>query len=276
VQQCEGPRTQPTNLVAASAGRDALHAALAAADAGVDAEALLQALTDIILREPLWCRLRAAQRLDRLDIEGVLPLYQQLVARGEPIPRPELAGPCLPAQPPPPADDGPADDGPPPQLPVDPAEQQEAVRRFLVATSAKDCSVMIAIRRTSQVCPLHSFFSSHPTRAAQRDALPPAPAAGRTCARQWSCLAAAGGAPPGLGVLTHPSSQYSPPEASRVRNTALRHKRHNQRNLSDLRGSLPSTQPCSMIPHRDSGLGAVWPLGGPCSWQQLLTLHLHA
>jgi hypothetical protein len=172
VQQFEGPRTQPTTLVAASAGRDALHAALAAADAGVDAEALLQALTDIILREPLWCRLRAAQRLDRLDIEGVLPLYQQLVARGEPIPRPELAGPCLPEQPPPPADDG-----PPPQLPVDPAEQQEAVRRFLVAMSAKDCSVMIAIRRTSQVCPLHSLFFSHP-RTAQRSAtplLPPLP-----------------------------------------------------------------------------------------------------
>lgn len=215
---------QTHQLVAASAGRDALHAALAEADAGMDAEALLQTLTDIILREPLWCRLRAAQRVDRLDIEGVLPLYQQLVARGEPIPRPELAGPCLPAQLPPPADDG-----PPPQLPADPAEQQEAVRRFLVAMCAKDCSVMIAMRRTSQVvCPLHSLFSSHPARAAQRDALPPVPAAVRKCARHWSCVAAASGAPPGLGVPTRPSTQYSLPEACRARNTALRRICHNQ------------------------------------------------
>jgi hypothetical protein len=42
---------------------------------------------------------------------------------------------------------------PPPPLPSAAAEQQEAVRRFLVATTAKDCSVMIAMRRTSQVPP---------------------------------------------------------------------------------------------------------------------------
>lgn len=158
----------------------------------MDADTLLQALANVILREPLWGRLRAAQRLDRLDIEGVLPLYQQLVARGEPIPRPELAGPCLPAQPPP------VDGGcTPPQLPVAPAEQQEAVRRFLVATCAKDCSVMIAMRHTSQVVtplPVYDIALVSPPRS--RRARPPAPAdVGRCavsvklpCGRWWGNL----------------------------------------------------------------------------------------
>jgi hypothetical protein len=48
----------------------------------------------VVLREPLWRRLRAAQQLDALDIEGIYPLYQQLV-RAAPVNSKTLLKPLL-------------------------------------------------------------------------------------------------------------------------------------------------------------------------------------
>lgn len=45
------------------------------------AEGLFNILADIAVREPLFDRLRTAQLLDDLDIEGIWPIYKQIQSR---------------------------------------------------------------------------------------------------------------------------------------------------------------------------------------------------
>lgn len=101
--------------------------------AGGSADTLVATLAGVLLREPLLRRLQDMQMLDDCDIEGVWPAFQAMEARGEHM-RPLADGAALlPRE-------------PPSRAPQTPEEQHEAVSRFMLACTAKDCSVMIVTR----------------------------------------------------------------------------------------------------------------------------------
>merc|ERR1712224_191500 len=102
-------------------------------DVGIDVDHFLKVLANIVLREPLMDRLRTAQELDECDIVGTWPVYQQILERGEDLAPLADAGSALPRT-------------PLTVLPESPDAQHELVRRFLISCTAKDCSVMIAMR----------------------------------------------------------------------------------------------------------------------------------
>ncbi|KAJ2897044.1 hypothetical protein GGI21_004982, partial [Coemansia aciculifera] len=104
-------------------------------------EALRDCIADIVLKEPLFCRLKEHQRmLDSLDIEGVLPLYTRAVESGslgnaqQPstsdwldavanyLQRMQGAGTI-----------------------AAPVDDKQAVLEFLIATTLKDISVLITL-----------------------------------------------------------------------------------------------------------------------------------
>mmetsp|Transcript_51140 Transcript_51140/g.95274 ORF Transcript_51140/g.95274 Transcript_51140/m.95274 type:complete len:428 (-) Transcript_51140:176-1459(-) len=138
-------------------GLSALQAALQEACADHAAEFLLEALTEILTREPLLNRLRTAQMLDDMDIEAVFPAYQQILERGEAFDARQ--GETLEPREAPDSEPG------------DAPGQHELVRRFLVAATAKDCSMMITLRRcdgpaepcsTNPDMPVDSGTHTHP------------------------------------------------------------------------------------------------------------------
>jgi len=99
----------------------------------VSVDTVLETLCEILSREPLLHRIKSMQELDDCDIEGVWPVYQQVLARNETI--------------------QPLDDKEiiekrprPSTLPEDKESQHDLIRRFLLSATAKDCSVMIAMK----------------------------------------------------------------------------------------------------------------------------------
>jgi len=118
-------------------GKAALTEALQKAGYQGSADSFLEALTEVMCREPLLNRVKTMQMMDDLDIEGLYPVYEEIIARGEKVKECVEGGICLPRQ-------------VPTSRPVDPAEQHEAVRRYLVSTTAKDCSLMITMRQTGE------------------------------------------------------------------------------------------------------------------------------
>jgi len=93
---------------------------------------ILDILGKILVHEPLLDNILMLQKFDEADIEAVWPIYQEILRRGENI-TPLWRGDTMYPRP------------PISKLPENPSDQHELVRRFLLACTAKDCSVMIAM-----------------------------------------------------------------------------------------------------------------------------------
>ena len=100
------------------------------------AGAFLSALAGLLAREPLLARLVRVQQFDEHDIEGTYPVYCQMVDNGEPMPTLSQGGAIAKAG-------GGSGDS----VSSCADARRDALRRFLVSCTAKDCSIMIAMRR---------------------------------------------------------------------------------------------------------------------------------
>merc|ERR1711871_54258 len=87
--------------------------------------------------------------LDELDVEAVWSVYQELLQRRIAIPPISTVGTL-------------AYRDPPSELPTTTDAQIELISRFMVAATAKDCSVMITLRQTDTTPDEPSTYPSLP------------------------------------------------------------------------------------------------------------------
>ena len=99
---------------------------------GTNIEDVLKILTEILVTEPLLNRIRTMQMFDDCDIEGIYPYYQKKIDQGEKM---NLFVKNIRLYP-----------RTPPTSISNSAEEDEAIDRFMVSCSAKDCSVMITLK----------------------------------------------------------------------------------------------------------------------------------
>eukprot|EP00238_Polyblepharides_amylifera_P004247 CAMPEP_0196596892 /NCGR_PEP_ID=MMETSP1081-20130531/88526_1 /TAXON_ID=36882 /ORGANISM="Pyramimonas amylifera, Strain CCMP720" /LENGTH=267 /DNA_ID=CAMNT_0041922091 /DNA_START=156 /DNA_END=959 /DNA_ORIENTATION=+ len=134
-----------------SGGKSALDQILKNENFHGSADTFLDVVVEILTREPLFNRVRSAQMMDDMDIEAVYPVYKLLLESKPGVVNDleqyaYLNNSLLPRE-------------PPQTIPTETAAQIELIQRFMIATTAKDCSVMITFRETDQSpSPLRTFI----------------------------------------------------------------------------------------------------------------------